>query len=230
MIVRCPLCSSRHDSPPLRTGSGAAMVDCHVCGHEWIEGDVLEVVPEPPASRPAGDIDADQLAEAARLARFQFDATRRSRRRRAFAWAGLVAAAILPVLVTMAVPEKVVAAVPASIRLYDWLGREVNIYGLEIRQLDLQNLIVDGKKVIAVKGELTNVTSSERKLPWLRFGLRSKDNAEVYHWTLDTDARPLRAGESTSFVTRLASPPANADRLEIRFARADEIGSNKGHE
>jgi hypothetical protein len=102
----------------------------------------------------------------------------------------------------------------------------VNIYGLEIRQVDLQHLIVDGRRVIAVKGEVANVSSSVRKIPWLRFGLRSIDNAEVYHWTLDTEVRPLNPGESTSFVTRLASPPEAARNLEIRFARADEIGSN----
>ncbi len=36
--------------------------------------------------------------------------------------------------------------------------------------------------------------------------------AEVYTWTLDTGARPLRAGESTSFVTRVASPPESCER------------------
>ena len=85
-------------------------------------------------------------------------------------------------------------------------------------------------KVIAVKGRLTNVDSRDRKIPWLRLGLRSNDNVEVYHWTLNTEVRPLRAGESTSFTTRLASPPPAASRLEIRFARASEIGSNAKHE
>ena len=165
-----------------------------------------------------------------RVANLQFAASRRSRRKHAIAWASLMAAAATPFLVMLMYPEKVVAAVPATMGFYDWLGRDVNIYGLEIRQVDLQKLIVDGKKVIAVKGELVNVTSSDRKIPWLRFGLRSKDNAEVYHWVLSTDVRPLRPGESTNFVTRLASPPAGADRIEIRFARADEIGSNEVHE
>ena len=45
-----------------------------------------------------------------------------------------------------------------------------------------------------------------------------------------TGARPLNAGEITNFVTRVASPPEAAKKLEIRFARADEIGSNTIHE
>lgn len=168
------------------------------------------------------------LIEAARGAQKEFRLRRRARRVQLAAWAGLAVLTLAPAIGVLAFPEQVVAAVPGSVGLYGWMGREVNIYGLEIRKVDLQHLIVDGRKVIAIKGELTNVSSTERKIPWLRFGLRSKDNAEVYHWTLDTEVRPLRPGESTSFVTRLASPPDAARNLEIRFARADEVGSDNG--
>jgi hypothetical protein len=103
----------------------------------------------------------------------------------------------------------------------------VNIYGLEIRNVELQHLLVDGERMIAVKGEVRNVSASSRKIPWLRFGLTSTGSKEVYSWQLDTGARPLRPGEATGFTTRVASPPENAQALQIRFARSDEIGSNK---
>ena len=166
------------------------------------------------------------LLDAARAAQKQFHDLRHARRHRAAAWAGLAALTLAPILAVVMFPEQVVAAIPASIRVYDLLGKDVNVYGLEIRQVDLQYLVVDGRKVIAVKGDLVNVSSSVRKIPWLRFGLRSKDNAEVYHWTLNTETRPLGPGESTGFITRLASPPETARDLQIRFAHADEIGSN----
>ncbi len=213
------------------------MVDCPVCGHDWIEGSALTIVNEPmgqtvrleETAAPA-DPDTRSMFEAARLAQKEFAAGRRRRRARAAAWAGLLALAFAPPASALVFPEQVVGAIPASIIFYRWIGQEVNLYGLEIREVGLQHLIVDGKKVIAVKGELINVTSTPRKIPSLRFGLRSKDNAEVYHWTLDTAARPLKPGESTGFVTRLASPPPMASNLEIRFARAEEIGSNMKHE
>jgi hypothetical protein len=103
---------------------------------------------------------------------------------------------------------------------------DVNIYGLEIRKVEMQHLLVEGKRVISIKGEIANISSSPQKIPWLRFGLRDKGQAEVYNWQLDTNARPLNPGESTNFVTRIASPPETAGEVEIRFARADEIGSN----
>lgn len=232
MIVRCPSCSSRNEIPVLSAMGASTVVDCVDCGHDWIEGSALPAVvearTETPGRAPVPEPETRQLVEAARTARRVFEARRRRRRIRLAAWTGLAALALAPIAALAAFPEQVVTAVPASIRVYDWAGQDVNIYGLEIRQVELQHLIVDGRRVIAVKGELANTSSSVRKIPWLRFGLRSKDNAEVYHWTLDTEVRPLKPGESTSFVTRLASPPEAARNVEIRFARADEIGSNIG--
>lgn len=231
MIVLCPACSTRNDIPQLLPDGGATVVDCVDCGHDWIEGSALPAVVDP---RPDSgktrlpEPETASLVEAARAARRSFAARRRRQRLRLAGWAGLAALAVSPLAALAAFPEQVVTAVPASIRVYQWTGRDVNIYGLEIRQVELQHLIVDGRAVIAVKGELANTSSSTRKIPWLRFGLRARDNAEVYHWTLDTEVRPLKPGESTSFVTRLASPPEAARNVEIRFARADEIGSNIG--
>ena len=233
MITRCPACSSRHDLPAAGLDGGGTLVDCTSCGHRWVEGAAtvaiatslrpedaaaLDLLPKQPSHHP--------LIEAARRSQAEFRLQRRARRVRLAGWGALVVLAASPVITALAFPEQVVAAMPVSIALYERMGRQVNVYGLEIRQVDLQNLVVDGHRVIAVKGELTNVSGTERKIPWLRFGLRSNDNAEVYHWTLDTEVRPLKPGESTNFVTRLASPPEAARNLEIRFARADEIGSN----
>jgi predicted Zn finger-like uncharacterized protein len=234
MIARCPVCSTRHDIPAAGPDGSGTLVDCSSCAHRWVEGvtipfatgasllpadpPALDALPKPTVPHP--------LIEAARRSQAAFRLQRRARRVRAAGWGALAVVALAPVIAVLAFPEQVVAALPASVSLYDRLGRQIHVYGLDIRHVDLQHLIVDGHKVIAVKGEVTNVSGTERKIPWLRFGLRSNDNVEVYHWTLDTEVRPLRPGESTSFVTRLASPPETARNLEIRFARTDEIGSN----
>jgi len=232
MIVRCPACLTRRDTPSIENEGATTLVDCAQCGHEWIKGISLPLLPELNTTAIATILpvprepDTRQLLEAARGARIEFKGLRKVRRVRMAAWSGLFTLALTPLAAAAVFPEQVVATFPSTIRAYDWFGLAVNIYGLEIRQVDLQHIIVDGRKVIAVKGELANTSSIVRKIPWLRFGLRSKDNAEVYHWTLDTEVRPLKPGESTSFVTRLASPPEAARNLEIRFARADEISSN----
>ena len=209
------------------------MIRCPSCGLDWLEGRVIEVTAEPirqvPITiEPSGGSDGDvhHLVSASRLAQEAFQVKRRRRRMAAAAWTSLVLLAFVPATLAIALPERVVAAAPTTISFYDWLGRKVNIYGLEIQKVELQHLRAGGQRVIAVKGEIVNVSSRDRKIPWLRFGLKSGADKEVYQWRLDTESRPLRPGEAKSFFTRVASPPETASSVEIRFARADEIGSN----
>lgn len=172
------------------------------------------------------DPDIRRLLAAGRQAEAHFNDQRKRRRTQLACWLGLGLFALLPGGLLAAMPDRVVATLPATAALYQTVGRTVNVYGVEIRSVDVQNLLLDGQRVMSVKGEIVNVSQFSRKIPWLRFGLRRADGREVYHWQLDTDARPLRPGETRTFTTRLAAPPETATRIEIRFAHADEIGSN----
>lgn len=226
-MTRCPSCSTPVDLQAIDLEQGVAR--CPACDHGWIEAQPVDPI------RPAiltidqldtHDQDISQLVSASRLAQEAFEQRRRHRRKAIAAWFGLALFATSPAAIALTLPDQVVAAAPATIGFYDWLGKEVNIYGLDIRKVELQHLIVNGQKVIAIKGELQNASDTERKIPWLRFGLKSPDQTELYQWQLDTASRPLRPGEAKSFVTRVASPPEAASLVEIRFARPDEIGSN----
>lgn len=159
------------------------------------------------------------------MAREAFKEKRAKRLKRLRGWAILATLALTPIAAAAAFPVQVVKLAPTTIKAYEMIGYSINVYGLEVRRLEQQHAIVDGTRVLTVKGEVTNITTSERKIPWLRFGLVNGASEELYHWTLDTNARPLRPGETTSFVTRIAAPPESAKKLQIRFAHADEIGS-----
>lgn len=209
------------------------MIKCSVCGHDWIEGRAIEISRETPSSLPAliesgfeHNSEIRRLVDANREAQESFAIRRKRRRMMIVAWFGLAMFASTPAVYALTFPEQVVQAAPVTARLYEWMGQKVNIYGLEIRKVEMQHLLVEGKQVISIKGEIANVSGGSRKIPWLRFGLTDNGRTEVYNWQLDTNARPLNPGESTNFVTRIASPPQTASNLEIRFARADEIGSN----
>lgn len=244
MIVCCSSCATRYTLPPLETDAPLA-ITCRTCGHRWKEAtalvqtiDAIDISEEPRRSTlprvidhdDAPDHEALRLAELARdaQARFAEEQARRAGRRRA--WAVFAALVVSPVIAAAALPEQVVAAAPISIKAYQALGYDVNLYGLEVRRVERQHVIVNGTRVLSVKGEISNISAGTRKLPWLRFALTGADGKELYAWTLDTGARPLRASETTSFVTRVAAPPEEAQNLKIRFARADEIGLNAGHE
>lgn len=208
-------------------------ISCVSCGHSWIESRAVEIVDISPRKVPVviehdfePDSEVKRLVEASRRAREAFAVKKRQRLSRLRGWAILGACLIAPVAAAAAFPAVVVGVAPVTMRTYDALGYSVNIYGLEVRRVEQQHAVVDGVRVLTIKGEISNISNSTQKIPWLRFGLKDGQQLEVYNWTLDTGARPLRAGESTNFVTRVASPPETAKNLQIRFAHRDEIGSN----
>lgn len=244
MIVSCPTCSSRNHLSP-REAKGLADVMCRACGHRWTEVEaiaVLEVIDRPPHHLPrnlprltdprvidhddAPELEARRLADLAREAKAQFAAERAVARRRWQSWAVFAAIFLSPLVAAALLPETIVAAAPIAYRAYEALGLDVNVYGLEIRRVESQHAIVGGARILTVKGEISNVDNDVRKIPWLRFALLDSGGKELYAWNLDTGARPLRAGETTGFVTRVQAPPELAQNLKIRFAKADELGSD----
>jgi len=208
-------------------------ISCAACGHSWVESRAVEIVDISPRKVPAviehgfePDSEVKRLVEASRRAREAFAVKKQQRLGRLRGWAILGACMLAPVAAAASFPEAVVGMAPVTVRAYVAMGYSVNVYGLEVRRIEQQYAIVDGVRVLSIKGEISNVSNSTQKIPWLRFGLKDGQQLEVYKWTLDTGARPLRAGESTNFVTRVASPPETAKNLQIRFAHRDEIGSN----
>jgi hypothetical protein len=243
MIVTCPSCATRTSFTNALRAPGSVKITCRTCGHKWIEIDEPEPAidaisyrlseAEPAASRVFGrarvqdaeevDDDIERLVEKARIADEAFQSRQNARLMRLRNWSffGATAAAILASFT--AFPETIVKAAPAAMRAYNAIGINVNIYGLDIRNIKQQHAIVDGVRVLTIKGDIANTSEEMQKLPWLRFGLKDQGSAEVYQWTLNTETRPLKPGESTSFITRVAAPPEAARHVEIRFARETEV-------
>ena len=208
-------------------------INCASCGHGWIEARAIELVDVSPRKLPTviehgfePDNEVKRLVEASRLAREEFAVKKRHRQARLRGWAILAACIVAPVAAAASFPDVIVKLAPVTVRAYDAAGYTVNIYGLEVHRIAQQYAILNGGRVLTIKGEITNISGTAQKIPWLRFGLKNDQSGEVYSWTLDAGARPLRAGETTTFVTRVANPPETAKNVQIRFAHASEIGSN----
>ena len=62
-------------------------------------------------------------------------------------------------------------------------------------------------------------------LPRIRFALRNSAGAEIYSWTAQPSQNVLEPGEALPFRSRLASPPAEGQDLQVRFfTRRDVAG------
>jgi zinc-ribbon domain len=235
MIVTCPSCETSYRLPS-GSAAGTMSMTCRGCGHRWKEMDLIEAIeivdtksrnlPSIIEHEEAPELEARRLANLAREAEERFAAGRAAKQRRTRNWLFFGGFAVVPFVVAALLPETVVGAVPISFKAYQAMGYDVNIYGLDIRRVERQHAIVDGKRILTLKGDISNISTDTRRIPWLRFALTDKSGSELYSWTLDTGARPLRSGETTGFVTRVQAPPEAAQNIKIRFAKASEIGSN----
>jgi len=114
---------------------------------------------------------------------------------------------------------------PATTRLYAAAGEEINLRGLEFRNVAYERQTEGGLPVLAVKGEVVNVAGKSVALPRLRVGLLDETQKELYHWTFALSEPVLPPDEAASFVTRLSSPPPEARDIEIRFAQGADLAS-----
>jgi predicted Zn finger-like uncharacterized protein len=231
MIVTCPSCASRHEFSNALQAPGDVKITCRSCGHRWIELEVADIIDVKPFRRAQvrdeyddiSEVELERLMRVGREAKEEFDAKRAAFRRSALGWAGYGLFTAMPLAVAIAAPEMMVAKAPVTNKVYQAVGMDVNIYGLEIRRVGQDHKIIKGERVLTIKGDLINITEDIRRIPSLRFSLRDSEGKEVYHWVLDTAARPLRPGEITGFVTRVQDPPAGAKDLQIRFAKPQDL-------
>ncbi len=139
--------------------------------------------------------------------------------------AGPVAAVILALvggMAAVAARDKIVRLAPITARAYAAIGLPVNFRGLAFD--DLRTSIVEAERgqVLTIEGAVVNLTARKLEIPEMRIAVRDANSREIYVWT----ARPPRPdvaprGEA-SFRLRLASPPAGAHEVMVRFASASE--------
>jgi len=240
MIIACPQCTTRYTVDGAAFRAPGRTVRCTTCDHTWFQAPPRPAPKPAPAlavaEGPAVDDDyhvedgpfgteAARMVAAARTsaARFRDGVTRRRGQLRE--WAVLVAGIALVVVGGLAVRETIVGAVPSMAAVYETIGLPVNIRGLDLQNVDYERHYENGTMVLAIKGDVVNIRDESRDVPKLRFGVRDALNQELYHWYMKVTKEPLASGDTVPFVARLASPPADAYSVEVRFATELEMGS-----
>lgn len=117
---------------------------------------------------------------------------------------------------------------PATTKVYAALGEPINLRGLEFRNVSYERQTEEGLPVLAVSGEVVNVSGERVTLPRLRVGLLDGTQKELYHWTFALQETQLPPNEAASFITRLSSPPPEARDIEVRFMpKTDPVETDK---
>jgi predicted Zn finger-like uncharacterized protein len=153
-------------------------------------------------------------------------ANRKRKQRARLPLAAAIAALMLVSATLIGVRKDVVRHVPQLASFYGAIGMPVNLRGMAFTDLKIGNEIHDGVPVLVIEGVIVSTTSKTADVPRLRFALRSASGAEVYSWTAPPTQPTLGAFEALPFRSRLASPPAEAHDIEVRFfTRHDAVAS-----
>lgn len=165
-----------------------------------------------------------QSGSGGRLRAFVNDAAtgRRDRILLLLGWSLLGLFVLGTIMAIVSYRKEIVAMIPGTAKVYEAAGAPVNLKGIEFRNVTYERQTENDLPVLAVMGEVVNVSGETRTLPRLRVGLRDKDQNELYHWTFALPERALAADASVPFVTRLSSPPLDARDIEVRFVLPSE--------
>jgi predicted Zn finger-like uncharacterized protein len=139
-----------------------------------------------------------------------------------FGWAILVAIVLAAGWAIVKYRQEVATAWPQTASLYAATGMPVNALGIDFRDVSYRREKQDGQFVLAVTGELVNISTREQPVLQLRAALSDNSGRELYHWTFSSGVTTLAPGQTQKFLTRISSPPAGAHHLEVRFAKSGE--------
>ena len=114
--------------------------------------------------------------------------------------------------------DEVVDLLPESAQVYSALGLPVTRkLGLEIRGIETETLEQDGSPVVVVKGEVHNLTSSEREVPLVVVRLLGEEYQSVEEELVVVEQPLLPAQGMTRFELRIVAPPEEARSFSVAF-------------
>jgi len=177
---------------------------------------------DPPAPPPAEDHEAAGNVET--LAARRAKRAARHRREQARSRLPIVIVALVVVIAgLLAARTQVVRLAPQTASLYGAIGLPVNLRGLVFENVKTTRETSDGVTVLVVEGTIVNVTPRPAEVPRLRFGVRDGAGLEIYAWTGVPARTVLAPEEALEFRSRLASPPAEARDVIVRFFNRRDI-------
>ena len=117
----------------------------------------------------------------------------------------------------------VVRLMPQTAAFYHLVGLDVNLRGVQFKEVKVTTETVEGKQVLVISGVIVGQTNKPVELPRLRFAVRDAQGAEIYAWNSVLDQSVLKPGERATFKSRLASPPAEGRSIDVRFFNKRDI-------
>ncbi|NVN88134.1 MAG: zinc-ribbon domain-containing protein [Rhodopseudomonas sp.] len=121
----------------------------------------------------------------------------------------------------------VVRLMPQTATFFKLVGFEVNLRDLAIKDVKITTETVENKPVLVIEGLIIGQGRKPVSLPRLRFVVRDEHGTEIYAWNAVLEQSVLEPGEKAWFRSRLASPPAEARAIDVRFFSKRDMASGR---
>jgi predicted Zn finger-like uncharacterized protein len=179
----------------------------------------------PPMAEPPPDLARDDIESfAARRARMH---VRRKAKRRSSKWTAIVLVLFGFNVALVGARSEIVRFFPQTASLFELVGLGVNLRHLTFDGVKISREETDGVPVLAVEGTIVSQSNNPIEVPRLRFAVRNATGQEIYAWTARPSRSILEPGQKLPFRSRLASPPADASDVMVRFANASDTAAEK---
>jgi hypothetical protein len=119
----------------------------------------------------------------------------------------------------------VVRIMPQTAAFFQLTGLSVNLRNLTFEDVRVSTETVNGSRVFVIEGTIAPASRKAVEIPRLRFVVQDARGADIYAWNAVVDQAVIRPGERVAFKSRLASPPADAHSVVVRFFHRRDLAS-----
>jgi predicted Zn finger-like uncharacterized protein len=200
-----------------------------------VEAALAELNNIPPAEAPplapthvrlgetSATLDAEETESfAARRARLR---ARRDTKRKSSRWTAIILVLVAFNVALVGARNEVVRYLPQTASLFASIGLPVNLRNLKFENVKISKDSEGGVGTLIVDGTIVSTGNSPTEVPRLRFSVRNVSGQEIYTWTALPTRSILEPGEKLDFHSRLASPPADAADVLVRFFTAQDAAA-----
>jgi predicted Zn finger-like uncharacterized protein len=136
-----------------------------------------------------------------------------------------IAAMAALVLALMFWRSDVVRLLPQTAGFFQLTGLGVNLRNLAFEDVRVSTETVNGSRVFVIEGAITPTARKPVEIPRLRFVVQDARGADIYAWNSVVDQAVVKPGEKVAFKSRLASPPADAHSVVVRFFNRRDLAA-----
>jgi len=180
---------------------------------------------DPGEAAPPGDASPPEDIESVAARRASHQAKGRGYRWLMNGWANAILALIAINMALIGWRADLVRLLPQTASLYAAIGLPVNLRGLAFADLRNETETQDGVQVLVVEGTIASTATRAVDVPRLRFAVRNGSGQEIYAWTALPPKSVLAPGETTTFRSRLASPPRETREVLVRFFNRRDLAA-----